>query len=195
MTNDTWFLRGFFRRSARVRRALLCGLALVATCYAGAARAASAAPLGMEIGVATYDQVKERIGKSTALNSAGINKYTGGQMLSGNGEGLDVAGLSEITFIFDRAGVLQGVLMTLAKDFRPTYERLRKKYKLVSQKIPFVGNSYAKFAQETSVIILDAPHLSFDMTLSYVSPSFLAAYKARSSEEDAQRERAQQDRL
>src|SRR6185295_1988873 len=112
---------------------------------ARAGNAGNAVPLGVEIGVATYDQVKGRIGKSTALADAGLNKFTGGKMLSGNGEGLDVAGLKELTFIFDRQGVLQGVLFTMEKNFRPTYEMLKKKYKLVSQRIPFVGDSNARF--------------------------------------------------
>jgi hypothetical protein len=174
--------------------AIVAGLALAA----GSARAGSAgnaAPLGVEIGVATYDQVKGRVGDSTELADGGLNKFTGGKTVSGNGEGLGVAGLKHLTFVFDREGVLQGVFFTMEKNFRPTYEMLKKKYNLVSQRIPFVGDSNARFSQGQSVIILDAPHLSFEMTLSYVSRSFLASYQARSAEDKVRREREQEDRL
>jgi len=159
------------------------------------AMAANAAPLGVEIGVSTYDQVKRGIGKSTPLEDRGVNRYSGGKMLAGDGSGLAVDGLKELTFIFDREGMLQAVLLTLDKNFRPTYEMLRRKYKLVSQRIPFVGDSFARFSQGQSVILLEAPHLSFEMTLSYVSQTFLSAYQERSSADKARREKEQSDRL
>jgi hypothetical protein len=97
------------------------------------------------------------LGKVTTLEERGTNKFTGGPMLGGAGAGLGVDGLEEITFIFDEADVLQGVLMTLPKNFKPTFEMLRKKYALVAKQIPFVGDTWARFSQGTSVITLDDP--------------------------------------
>jgi hypothetical protein len=91
-------------------------------------------------------------------------------MLKGDGAGLEVEGLSEITLIFDKSDKLAAVLMTLPKQegmgdmqngvFRKTLNTLSGKYKLVEKRVPFVGNSYAKFRQGDNIIELDAPHLS-----------------------------------
>lgn len=169
----------------------LCGVAAVS----GRAVAANAAPLGMEIGVAKYDQVKAEIGKTTELADDGVAALTGGKMLSGAGKGLEVNGLNKITFIFDKSDVLQAVVMTMAKDFKPTYGMLSKKYKLVSKKVPFVGDSEATFSQGDSVILLEAPHLSFSMILTYQSKALQAALSTRMSRDKAKKEKDQQDKL
>jgi hypothetical protein len=186
---------GHLRHRCRLACAVAALVGFLAVQHGAIALGANAAPLGMEIGVATYAQVKERIGKLTALEETGTNKYSGGQMLAGKGQGLEVEGLKDITFIFDRAGSLQGVLMTLEKSFRATYEKLRKKYKVTSQRIPFVGDAEARFAAGDSVIVLDAPHMSFEMTLSYLSQTFLASFQARAASDRAKREQAQRDKL
>jgi len=161
----------------------------------GDAHAANAVPLGVEIGVATQSEVRAKLGKATSLADGGVNKFTDGRMLVGDGKGLDVDGLSKIVFIFDQREVLQGVLMTLEKNFKPTYEMLRKKYTLVSKQIPFVGDSSAKFSQGSSFIMLDAPHLSFEMTLSYVSQSLHAAFQNRTARDRAKHDEDQQGKL
>lgn len=159
------------------------------------AHAANAAPLGLEIGAATAAQVKAKLGGTTSLSELGKNKFTEGVMLGGDGGGLGVDGLKQITFIFGKDDVLQAVLMTLEKDFNRTFEMLRKKYTLVSKQIPFVGDSYARFSQGASAVVLDAPHLSFEMTLRYISSAFDQAYKARAKADDNRHEREQEEKL
>ena len=85
--------------------------------------------------------------------------------------------------------------MTLPKSVKPTFEMLRKKYTLVSKQIPFVGDSSARFSQGASVILLDAPHLSFEMTLSYLSETLLAAFKTRSARDREHHDHDQEDKL
>ena len=94
--------------------------------------------------------MRAKLAKVTPLEDRGTNKWLGGPMLGGAGVGLGVDGLKGITFIFDKREVLQGTLMTLEKNFQPTFEGLRKKYRLVDKKIPFVGDSQARFAQGTT---------------------------------------------
>lgn len=171
------------------------GLSLIGVAPPAAAKAGNAMPLGLEIGGATLTDVQAKIGKATTLKDAGINKFTGGRMLESDGGGLDVDGLTAITFIFDKGDVLQGVIMTLPKRFNPTYEMLRKKYTLVSKQIPFVGDTNARFSQGSSVILLDAPHLSFEMTLSYLSEGLLASFKSRSTSDRARHEKDQEAKL
>jgi hypothetical protein len=161
----------------------------------GAARAGNAAPLGQEIGVATLTSVQLTVGKATSLADGGVNKFTGGRMLSGDGKGLGIDGITKITFIFDKGSVLQGVIMTLPKNFKPTYEMLRKKYTPISRQIPFVGDTNARFSQGASVIELNAPHMSFEMTLSYLSETLLASFKTRSAHDKERHDRDQEDKL
>jgi hypothetical protein len=175
-----------------VLASLLCALAAL---VANVALAANAAPLGVEIGAASYEQVKAKLGSVTELRDGGTNKFSGGKVLASTGKGLDVDGLVRILFIFDRADVLQGVVMTLNQNFHPTYEILRKKYKLVSKQTPPVGPGYAKFAQGSSLITLEAPTMSFEMTLSYLSKSLIDLYKSKAADEKVQHDKAQQDKL
>jgi hypothetical protein len=175
---------------------LTCALALLLLLAAsGTAAAGNAAPLGVELGVATYDQVKTQIGKLTDLTDAGANKFSGGKVLASTGHGLDVDGLVRVLFIFDKSDVLQGVVMTLEHNFKATFDLLKRKYKLVSKQTPLPGYGQARFAQGASVITLEAPHMSFEMTLSYLSKPLVDAYRSRSADEKLQREKAQLDKL
>jgi len=130
--------------------------------------AANAAPFGLELGVATFAQTKQQLGSKTSLSNAGTNKYSGGRMLQGNGEGLGIDGLSSITFIFDQSDKLAAVLMKMPKssefgdmengNFAKTLKALSAKYKLEVKSTPFVGDAYAKLYQGDSIIEVTAPH-------------------------------------
>ncbi|MDH2918107.1 MAG: hypothetical protein PXX73_02785 [Sideroxydans sp.] len=158
--------------------------------------AANAAPLGLELGVATYTQVKQQVGGKTSLSDEGINKYSGGKMLQGNGDGLGIDGLSEITFIFDVSDKLAAVLMTLPKDsFAKTLSALSGKYKLLEKQVPFVGNASAKLQQGESVIELNAPHMSFAMSVHYLTKSLKQVFTQQASREFTAQEKQQADKF
>lgn len=168
--------------------------ALLGIAFSNLALAANAAPFGQELGVATYAQVKQQVGSKSPLSDAGTNKFSGGRMLQGEGDGLGIDGLSEVTFIFDRADKLSGVLMALPKDsFKPTLKALSAKYTLVHSEVPFVGNASAKLKQGNSVIELNAPHLSFTMQVLYLTNSLNQAFQQQSSSERAAKEKRQAD--
>ena len=148
----------------------------------------------MELNVATYAQVKQQLGGRTSLSNNGVNKYSGGKMLQGNGDGLGIEGLSEITFIFDASDKLAAVLMTLPKDsFQKTLSALLGKYKLIDKQVPFVGNASAKLQQGESVIELNAPHMSFEMTVTYMTKGLKQAFTQQASSERAAKEKKQAD--
>jgi hypothetical protein len=175
------------RSALHILFAIFCSAA-----YAGN----NAAPLGQEIGVATSKQVRDQIGNQTQLADGGINKFSGGRMLKGDGSGLGVEGLQDVLFIFDASDKLSGVVMTMGKDrFKDTLDALSKKYKLVGKQVPFVGNSYAKFKQGSSVVELDAPHMSFSLELRYLSDELLAVFNNKSSVEAAEKKRNQASKL
>lgn len=168
---------------------------------ANSAWAGNAAPLGLELGVATLAQVQKEVGTKTKLIESGTNKFINGKMLSGSGSGLNIDGLSKITFIFDQNDVLSGVLMTLPKregmndlqngGFKKLTKTLSAKYKQVEKRDPFVGDAYARYTQGNSVVELDAPHMSFDMNLHYVTNDLLAKFNKQSAEERSAKDRSQ----
>jgi len=169
------------------------------------ALAANAAPLGLELGVATQAQVRQQLDGQTELEEVGINQYSGGEMLKGDGEGLGIDGLSEIVFIFDTSDKLAAVLMTLPKgegfgdlhsgNFTKTAKALAAKYKQVEKSQPFVGDARATFRQGDSVVELDAPHMSFTMTLRYMTQALQKTFKQQSTSNKATKERTQANKF
>lgn len=179
-----------------MKRNLFAVLAMLCMVISNAAFAANAAPLGLELNVATYAQVKQQVGGKTSLSDAGTNKYSGGKMLKSNGDGLGIDGLSELTFVFDSSDKLAAVLMTLPKDsFPKTLSALSSKYKLLDKQVPFVGNASAKLQQGDSVIEINAPHLSFEMTVSYMTKGLKQAFTQQASNERAAKEKRQADQF
>ncbi|MEY2891111.1 MAG: hypothetical protein RJA98_1019 [Pseudomonadota bacterium] len=193
----------FILRRVAVQHMVLVVMAIAAP--GTRAAPANAAPLGLELGVATLTQVRKALAGRTQLDDGGTNSYSQGPMLKSDGEGLDIEGLSELTLIFDRQEVLVGVLLTLPKTegfgdlqnggFKKVVKQLSSKYKLVRKAEPFVGDAYAEFNQGQSVIQLDAPHLGFEMTLNYLQVDFLRMYKAQSSKAQADKQRRQSNQL
>jgi hypothetical protein len=153
-------------------------------------------PLGLEIGVADLATVKAKLEGQTRLTEAGINKWTQGPMLKSNGEGLDVEGLKEITFIFGQDEKLDGVIMILDKDrLKEVTAALGKKYKKVRENIPFVSDALALYRQGDSIVRVEAPHLSFVMQVLYLSNRLQEAFEKGSRAEEAERRRHQADKF
>jgi hypothetical protein len=162
--------------------------------FSPTAFAANAAPFGQELGLSTYAQVKQQVGGKTSLSDAGTNKFSGGKMLQGDGDGLGIEGLSQVSFIFDPADKLFGVVMTLPKDsFKPTLKALSAKYKLIDSEVPFVGDASAHLKQDDSFVEMRSPHLSFTMTVLYLTNGLKQAFQQQSSSERSTKEKKQAD--
>ena len=159
------------------------------------AHAANVSPLGLEIGVASIEQVKTRLGGSSVAQT-GINAYSDGPMLESDGNGLDIDGLDKILFIFDNNNKLAGVVMTMADHrFNEVYQFLASKYAVQTKQIPHVGNRYVRMNQGASLVEISDPHMSFEMEVRYLSNTLLAAFKKRSVEEDKQRRHKQSNKF
>jgi hypothetical protein len=156
----------------------------------------NAAPLGLEIGYANLASVKEKIGRITKLDDAGINQYSGGPMLISDGKGLDVDGLSSVSFIFDNNQILAGVVMKLPKNAKETFATLAKKYKPAENKIDsFMDYGYARLSKGDSFIEVDAPHLSFEMEVRYLTKKLMASFKQQTTNSDAKKKKKKEDQL
>lgn len=147
---------------------------------------------GMEIGSTTETQLKSRYN----VERTGVNKYTDGNMYSVPPSAIEFEGLQEVTVIFSDSGVLMGVLSTFPKS-RFDYLKgvLDKKYERVSQEIPFVGNKAAAYRQDSTEIKLDAPHMSFTMSMHYLHDDLIRAFEQVSASERRQREQSEASQL
>ncbi len=154
---------------------------------------ADPAPFGLEIGKASLTDIK----KKYSIQHTGKNKYTGGDMYSLNPDELGIEGLRSVTAILNKGNKLAAILTTFPKKkFKFLFNTMKqKKYKLTKKNTPFVGDTSAEFKHGRTIIILDAPHLSFQMDLSYIDYNTYKAFKNAQRKETQQKKRAEQSKL
>ena len=158
--------------------------------------ALNASPLGLEIGYANLSGVKQKLGSMTSLSEAGTSEHTGGKIFSSDGQGLGVDGLSKFITVFDKSETLVAVIMTMPKNVDSTYSKLSEKYKPVSKNVDeFMGYGSAKLEKGDSLIILEAPHLSFAMDVVYATKEFMATSERNAAAAKAKKEQEQKDKL
>lgn len=173
-----------------MRQIFVAGMALVMLVVmplsgvAGSGRALT--PLGLVLGSATLGQVRAELGSITQLESAGVNADSDGPMLRGDGNGLGIEGLKQITFIFDPKERLVGVIMKVSNGrFDDVYSHLASKYTLESKDTAVFGNKYIRFAQENGVVEMDVPRWSFEMEIRYLTHDLFSRFHKDSLEGEA----------
>lgn len=168
-------------QSALVIFTLMCSIAANAGTQA----------LGFEIGTSTIDQVKSTLAKKSKVTDNGTNKFTMGPMLKTDGSSYEIEGLNEVLYIFDDQKKLAGIIMNMNKArFGTIFQLLSAKYKVTSQQRPFVGNQFARFKTQDSVIEMDAPHLGFVMEVRYIRNDLMQKFNSQSAAEaDTKRNR------
>lgn len=164
---------------------------LIAFTMSAVASAENAAPFGFELGVATLAEVKSDMKDS---RNEGTNPYSHGPMLRASGGGVD--GVQDVLFIFNPDQVLAGVVVTMNKDPVSTMKSLQKKYKMTSNRVDsFMNKGNADFVKGDSVIKLEAPHLSFTQTVTYLTNNLWASYTSSVRDDAAQRQRRKDSAL
>lgn len=147
---------------------------------------------GMELGEMTETDLKAKYN----VSHTGTNKYSDGNMYSVPTSSINFDGLKEVTAIFDTNSKLVAVLTTVPKHkFDTLNQALGGKYKRVSQNIPFVGNKSAKYRDGTTDIILEAPHLSFEMTMHYIRDDLMQSFNSKSQAEERQKQASEASQL
>ncbi len=125
----------------------------------------------------------------------GMNQYSEGKMFKINVNELQFDGLEEAIAIYSKDEVLKAILLKLPKSrFDYVFKSLESKYKIVNKKIPFVGDKSAKFIDDTTDIVIDAPHLNFTMSLEYINQDLYKSFKKtlnQNEEEKKKKERSQ----
>lgn len=146
---------------------------LIITIIASFSVLANSTVYGLTLDNTTIQELKNNF----SVSYAGINKYSQGEMYNIPTKQIKFDGLNEVTAIFNKSGKLVAVLSEFPKSkFNYINSALTKKYNLISQDIPFVGNKRVVYRDGSTEITLNAPHMSFDMSMQYISDSFNKAY-------------------
>ncbi|MCX7099417.1 MAG: hypothetical protein NTV43_16090 [Methylococcales bacterium] len=154
---------------------------------------ADPAPFGLEIGKATLADVEKTY---SIEQQTGVNKYSKGPVYKVPINQVNFDGLEELKITFNEKGVFIGLEATLQKSqLKSLHESLSKKYKVVSEDIPSVGNSFVEYLNGSTSIFLVAPHMSFEMRLIYANKEFLSGMDAQLQAEAAAKKKSQEDKL
>ncbi|VAW71886.1 hypothetical protein MNBD_GAMMA12-1817 [hydrothermal vent metagenome] len=149
--------------------------------------------LGFTLGKTDYKTVTQQ---APSLKDGGINKYSNGKMLKGMSKQFKIQGLKDTLFIFDKQEKLAVIMMTFNKhQFDTVFGYLKSKYALQSKRIPFVGSKRAVFKKEDVKIKMNAPHLSFDMDVMYLTDKFDRDYKRIQRLEQRQKNKREQSQF
>lgn len=153
---------------------------------------ANPAPFGMPIGELTVQEAEARY----SIRASGFNEYSEGRMFSAPVAQFSFEGLQEVTLIFDSDELLVGVVATLNKGrFDDLFSGLSERYRLLSSQRPFVGNKLANFEAGDTEIHLDAPHMSFQMTMSYLDKGLLKSFQEKSSAAERRQQQHEMNQL
>jgi antitoxin component YwqK of YwqJK toxin-antitoxin module len=112
---------------------------------------------------------------------AGVNKYSDGPMLSLSAGSLHATGIEKLTLIFDTDDQLTALSANAEKQrgssayanvMKELDKEYSRKYAVVSSTMPFVGDCRGEYRNAGCTIILNAPHLEFNMEVSLRSEAF-----------------------
>jgi hypothetical protein len=152
--------------------------------------------LGFEIGVSTVEQISDSLSKQANVEDTGINKYSQGPMLKTDGNSYEIDGLNSVVYIFDRQNKLAGILMDMNKNrFDAVFKALSGKYKVSTQKRPFVGDQFARFKTKDTIIEIDAPHLSFEMQVRYIRNDLMQKFNTQSAREAEEKKKREAEKF
>ncbi len=175
-----------------LQQAIVTGaMLLAAPTFAHATAPTNAAPLGLEIGKATTADVARLAPKP---ERTGTNRYSGGAQWRTDGSEAGLEGLKRVDYLFDRSNVLVAVEMTFSKNPKGMMKLFSGKYKLVSNKVDdFMNYGSARYEKGDTYIDINAPHMSFDMTVTYATKALMKSFKQTVSDtEQEKKNRAQQ---
>ena len=108
-------------------------------------------------------------------------------MLSVDVSAAHVNNVKDLTLIFDENELLQAISFETDKyNFKAIDEYVSQKYQPVKRQVPFVGDKYAEYRSPNALIKINAPHMSFQMTITYVSQDMWDKFNRVSKAEDTQ---------
>jgi hypothetical protein len=162
-----------FNTSATLKASLF-GIAMsIVSIAVSAATPGNATPFGLEIGVASCDAARAKLGHADESKLGGTDVLLTATNPSALYEGASKAvvrcsngHVAAVQFEASKGGMAN-------EGSRDVYSGLSKKYKLIAGgPMPQLGNGYARFQSGNSIIEQSAPHLSFEFTVTYYEKGF-----------------------
>ncbi|HFE4537099.1 TPA: hypothetical protein ACF24J_003420 [Escherichia coli] len=148
---------------------------------------------GMTLGETTLEVFKKEYPSAV---DEGVSEWSGGSIFSVPAQDLDFDGVKRSYVIFTKDEKVTAIIIDLNNRlFDRIHGMLSKKYKVSKKIIPFVGNKFVRYKNEEDIIELDAPHMSFDMTLSYAEKNFMEQYKEKKRIRNEKKESEESDKL
>ncbi len=155
-------------------------LLYIAICFSANA---NPAPLGFELNRSTMSDIEKQYNVTIKEEN----------YWEGNNYHLDIRnakldGLTGLLVICDKSDIIQSVILTVDKDkFTEFYNLLSEKYILVEKELPTLGHRRAKFTDDQSIIIIEAPCFRFDMSIVYVTKDFYTKFQDKKRQEETEK--------
>lgn len=144
---------------------------------------ANPAPIDLELNKATLQDIK----RTHKILSEENTPY-GGKEYFLDIKNINIQQLKIAKVLCDENGIVQGVQLVIDKNrFEDIYHSIDAKYEQHSKTIPSVGDKIVRFKYKDSYIILSAPHMSFNLYLTYLTQSISQKISQVSEEEEAER--------
>ena len=158
--------------------------------------AAATSPLGFTLGKTTQGEVERSLPRNK-IKDVSRSAATGGMRLEVDPVVFNFDGLEKVILVFDTNQTLVGVILSIAKRrFRDVLTDLQSKYTIKSQYInEFLSNGQAMFRSGDDWIAFNAPHLSFSITLSYVTDKLWRESSRSFEEEKSQKRQHERSKL
>ena len=161
---------------------------------------ANTSVIGLEIGKSTIEDVKSKY----KIEYSDTNTFDWGSSHIIDSSAINIEGLNKVyVFLKKDDGKVGSVVMLFDKSrsrFDELADSLQKKYKVTSYKVtsskrPRVGDAHVHLQDGNTLIELEAPHMSFMMTLAYVDKNVREAAERKSKQEAQQKKQAEEDLL
>lgn len=152
----------------------------------------AAEPFGLKIGAMTLTEFETKY----ESYDNGINTWTGGPMKNIPNSELKIDGLRGATVIFDKDGILVGLLLSFPKNkFDSLNELTKKQYELIRSDIPFVGDKYVSYRDKDTEVRLTAPHMGFKMEMNFLHKTLIDLHESGRKKAAIKKEEADKNAL
>jgi hypothetical protein len=130
---------------------------------------ANPAPIGIEINSTTVKELQSKVKILKTFKST-IPGYTVSQL---DRSQIDMPALKYAYADSNKEGVIESLKFTLDKTrFNEINDAIAAKYTLLKSDIPFVGDKFSLYEEGDTYIFLIADHLSFEMSLTYMTKKY-----------------------
>lgn len=152
--------------------------------------------LGYELGKTSVQEFKSSLNTNVRLERLGVNRYSDGEMYRVPGAPYGIEGLKDVLVVFDASGSMSALIMTMQKNkFEDVRAALGSKYRQVQSTIPFVGNRLVVYASRDSRIELDSPHMSFELTVTYMKNELHQKFRSQLQKDAEAKRRSEASRF